>query len=360
MSSLSSYLVVTYLKSFFIIFLALVVFYVGIDYMQNYRILPDSANLHVLYMFYNGFQAISFLLPLSIVFSFVSFILKLIKSNELTIFYALGYTQKQIIRPIFIAMIALTSFYMFLNFTDMAYAKERYIKIMKGSYFSNYRDNLFLKYQNSYIYFGKLIPSQNKATNIRIFQLHNKQLKRYIHAKEGFFDNNEWIIKDAKIITKPDKVVLGKSGVDIEYSKQVKILQGFKPRILDSVYDDNSITFSLSIVDAVTTWLLLKEENINSSKVRLIFYTMTIAPLFASFLVLIIFFFTPNYSRMFNSVLFGSTVVFSTLIIWGLLFLLSKIAFSAVISPEVAVLLPTIILGVVSFYFYSRLDKRFN
>jgi lipopolysaccharide export system permease protein len=356
-SRLSYYLVLQYLKSFSIIFFALVMFYIGVDYMQKYSSLPDSANLHVLYMFYNGYQAISFLLPLSVVFGFVAFMLRLIKSNEFTIIYSLGYKQRDIIVPILMTMLGLISTYMVLNFTDMAYAKEKFIKIQKGSYFSSYRDNLFLKYQNSYIYFGKLLPSKNLATNIRIFQLEDGKLKRYIDAKEGVFTGNEWVVKEATIMTTPETIELGSEGVVVEENRNISILQGFKPRILDSVYDDNSITFSLSIVDAISTWFLLNEENINSAKVRLIFYNMTISPLFAPFIVMIVFFFTPNSSRMFNSVLYGSIVVFSTLLIWGVLFLLSKIAFSGVISPEIAILIPTVVLGVIASYFYTRLDK---
>ena len=360
MKKLKSHLILSYLRAFIAIFLALLFFYVGVDYMQNYKRLPDSANLHILYMVYNGFQAISFLLPLSISFAFVSFVLKLVKTNELTIFYALGYTKKQIIKPIFFTSLTLLSIYMALNTTQMAYAKEKYIKILKGSYFSNYRDNLFLKYQDSYIYIGKLIPSQNKALNIRIFQINNHKLIRYIQAQEGYFESNEWMITNAKIITKPQNIDLGQKGVSIEYLPNIKILQGFKPRILDSVYDDNSITFSLSIKDAITTWILLNNENINNAKVRLIFYNMTFSPLFAVFIIVIVFYYTPSSNRIFNPILFSSIVIFATLMVWGFLFLLSKISFGAVIIPEVAILLPIGFLGIIAMYYYIKLDSEYN
>ena len=60
-----------YLKSFFIIFFALVGFFVGVDLLINFKDLPNSANLILLYVLFLACMAVSYVLPLSLVFALV-------------------------------------------------------------------------------------------------------------------------------------------------------------------------------------------------------------------------------------------------------------------------------------------------
>jgi len=355
MKQVSIFLIKEYFKLFFIIFAALLSFFVGIDYMQQYAKLPDSANMHVLYLFFNAYQSITIFLPLAIIFSFITFLLKIIKSSELTAIYSFGYSKKDIFKPLFWATIGISAFYMLLNFSDAAYAKEKYIKILKGTFFSSFRDDLLLKYDNKYIYFGKLLPTQSLAKDVRVFEVVDSKLSKYILADEARFVNDSWVVYNAKIMTKPSAISIGGDGLMIEYKDEIKILKGFKPRIINSVYEDNSISFTMSVIDALNSWILLSKENINSDKVRLILYNTLIAPLFASFLIVMIFYFAPTSSRMMNSVLFGTVTIFGSLIIWGILFVLSNLSFGGVILPEVAVLAPICILFIISLYLYKKL-----
>ena len=68
MKIITKYLLLKYLKYFFIILISLEFFFVGIDLLQNLSDLPNSANLQLLYVMYNAFFTFTITLPLSLVF----------------------------------------------------------------------------------------------------------------------------------------------------------------------------------------------------------------------------------------------------------------------------------------------------
>ena len=61
----------TYFKYFFILFVALEFFYVGIDVLTNLKDFPQSANLGLLYIAITAVAAITYTLPLSLVFALI-------------------------------------------------------------------------------------------------------------------------------------------------------------------------------------------------------------------------------------------------------------------------------------------------
>jgi lipopolysaccharide export system permease protein len=63
MSILTRYILKKYLTNFIIVLVSLEIFFVGIDFLQNYKSLPQSANLQLLYILYNGFVALILALP---------------------------------------------------------------------------------------------------------------------------------------------------------------------------------------------------------------------------------------------------------------------------------------------------------
>jgi len=93
------YISLHYIKYFLIILIALVLFLVGFDYMDNAAKLSKSANLIVIYLVYKTFFAIDMLLPLSLVFGMISTKIFLIRSNALVSFFSLGYSRVDILKP---------------------------------------------------------------------------------------------------------------------------------------------------------------------------------------------------------------------------------------------------------------------
>ena len=81
MSILTKYILKKYLLNFIIVLISLELFFVGIDFLQNFKNLPESANLQLLYILYNGFFTLTLALPLSIVFGWVITLVIFIKNN---------------------------------------------------------------------------------------------------------------------------------------------------------------------------------------------------------------------------------------------------------------------------------------
>ncbi len=86
-----------YLKYFFIILTALVLFLVGFDYMSNAEYLTGSANILLIYLVYKSFFAIDMLLPLSLVFAMITTKIFLIRSNALVSLFSLGYSKVDVL-----------------------------------------------------------------------------------------------------------------------------------------------------------------------------------------------------------------------------------------------------------------------
>ena len=100
MSILTKYILKKYLINFIIVLISLELFFVGIDFLQNFKSIPPSANLQLLYILYNGFFTLTLALPLSIVFGWVITLTIFIRNNEFVAFNALGATRKDIFKPV--------------------------------------------------------------------------------------------------------------------------------------------------------------------------------------------------------------------------------------------------------------------
>ncbi len=342
---LTKYLTISYLKNLFFIFIALLLFFVGLDYVLNVKNLPNSANLQTLYIMYKSFYAADLLLPISIIFAMIATKIQLIRSNELVAIYSLGYSKKEVLKPLFFTSLFIVLLSIFLHTTPFSYAYQNAENIRKYGVISNSTTNLFFKYNDSYIFFKKLFPIQKKANDIRIFEVSNQRLKKIIKAKEANFINNSWKIKNATIIENLNQKI------DIKKNQNLTLLKGFKPKILDSVYEGKT---SFSIVDALYAIKLLKEQKIDIKKIKAALYAQIFYPLFAPFLMIIIFYFVPITQRVFSLTLFSFGAIIFTLFIWGLFFTLMRLSFVGVLAPEISTILPILLLAIIASIFYKK------
>jgi lipopolysaccharide export system permease protein len=238
---------------------------------------------------------------------------------------------------------------MLLHTTSFAYASENADNIKKHSLISSSTTNLFFKYYNFYIYFKKLYPFQKKAKDVRIFKVQKGKLKEIVRAKEAFFENNLWKIENADIVEKIDKDLAKK--IKIDKKNEIKLLQGFKPKILDTIYEGKT---SFSILDAFYAIKLLQEQDINTQKIRAVLYAQIIYPFFAPFLIVIIFFFVPITQRLASVTLFSFGAIISSLMVWGLLYTLVRLSLNGVLIPEISTILPVVLLALTSLIFYKK------
>ena len=340
------YISLHYIKYFLVILIALIAFMVGLDYMENAAELSKSANLLLIYLVYKSFFAIEMLLPLALVFAMITTKIFLIRSNALVSFYSLGYSRVDVLRPfvvvstsiivVFIALHALPSF---------SRADEFSKNIRKNAQYLNPTRDLFFTYKGQYIYFSKMLPLQQKAEGIRVFTVKNNSLNKVLVAKEAIYRDDYWHIKEADIIIKPDDLSFASLGIKVEESKNLKILKDFRPKMLDQVYEGK---VNFTIKDAIDAIILLDGQNINTSSIKSALYKIFIYPLFVPCLVVIIFFFVPISVRFLNVSLFSFGAILSTLLTWGVLFMLIELANNKTISSEVGVIAPIVILFLIA------------
>ena len=351
MSILTKYILKKYLINFIIVLISLEIFFVGIDFLQNFKNVPQSANLQLLYVLYNAFFTLTLALPLSIVFGWIITLVVFIRNNEFVAFNAIGATNKKIFLPVINISVFLLSLLIFLQMTPLAYSYDQKKKILDNEYFTNTKSDIFLKYNDYYVYFKKLLPLEKKAEDIHIFRVSGKDVIETIIGEKAYFQNNRWYVVDVKIIEKPKDLNVENSKLEIRYEKFLHTLDGFKPKILDNVYENKS---DFSIFDAVSAVVLLKEQGINTDKIRSILYNQLIVPFFVIPLILLIFAYASLNSRFFNIGKFTSLSVFGTLVIWGIFFILFKFTNGGVVLPEVSILLPMLFWVIISIYFYNK------
>jgi lipopolysaccharide export system permease protein len=338
------YLLKLYLKYFFSILFALILFFVGLDFLHAVKSLSDSANLKVLYILYKSFYAIDILLPITLIFAMIALKVELIRSNELVAFYSVGVDKKDIIRPLFFTSVVITIFYILLHTTSFAYADEYAKNIRKFHTLFNVTKNLFFKFNDSYVFFEELMPLRKLAKGIKIYQLKEDNLDYIVKANEATFKNGAWHIKNAMLIKNlPEKIVIEK--------KDITTLVGYKPKILDSVYEGKA---NITLVDALYALKLFLKQNIDTAKLKSVIYANIFYPFFAPLLLVIIFYFVPVSARVANLNLFVFFAILLSLILWGMLFIFIKLSFNGALASEYAILLPIALLALLAFVFYKK------
>lgn len=336
-----------YLKYFAIILLALVLFLVGFDYMGSTEKLDISANLLLLYLVYKSFYAVDVLLPLSLVFAMVSTKIFLIRSNALVSFYSLGYSRVDILRPFVAVSSAIIIIFILLHsISNFARADEFAKNIRKNAQYLSPTRDLFFTYKDKFVYFSRLLPLQESAENIRVFSFNDGSLKEVLVASKAKYKNEAWQIDKADVITKPDKISFDSLGIKVDAQKNLEILQGFRPKMLDQVYEGK---VNFTIKDAIDAYILLKEQNINTGIVKSAIYKIFFYPFFVPSLIVIIFFFVPVSVRFLNVPLFSFGAIIASLIIWAFIFALIELSSHKTLPSEAGIIAPVFILFLIAF-----------
>ena len=346
------YVAFHYIKYFVIILAALSAFTVGFDFMENSANLPHSANLVMIYLVYKVFYAIDMLLPLALVFSMIATKILLIRSNALVAFYALGYSKNDILKPFVLVSIGVITVYVGLHATSaFARANEFATNIAKNSSYLRPTSNLFFTFENKYIFFGNLYPLQQRATDVRVFEISDNNLKEVVVAKSAYYQDNYWHVNKAHLLHKPREIAFGGKGIMIEDRHTMKMLEGFKPKILDQVYEGK---VNYTILDAVDALFLLSKQNVNVDRIKSALYKTFLNPLFVPSLIIIIFFFVPISQRFLNITLFSFGAILATLITWAVLFILSELSFNKAIPSEIGIVLPILLLFLAAMWQWHR------
>ncbi len=356
MSLFSRYIGLLYLKYFFYLFVALECFFVAVDSVKFLSSLPNSANLLILLLMYDFMYASQFILPLSLILAQIVLIVVLLKNSSFTAFLAIGYSKIQLFMPLFTLSFFITLLFIALNATPFAYAKERVDLIINQGFIGNYKNDLFVKYNNSYVYFQKIYPLLQTAEGIIVYEFDESHhaLLRIIESQKAIFHNDEWTLQNATITSLDDNLQIGKSPLKISQEETYTTLHNFKPKILENIYEKQG---NVSIIDAYEAITLLEEQNANTQKVRSSLYSLLFFPLFAPFVMIPLVCFVPNSSRYTNLSLMTLAMILSVLITWGIFFSFSKLSISGFLQPEFSILVPLGILFLVSLFSFYRISK---
>lgn len=349
-----------YLKYFFIVFFALEGFFIAIDTLRYVDDLPDSANLLILFLFYDGIYALTYTLPISLVLSSILFYMAFLKSSQLTAFMALGYSKRKILFPLLCVSSIFTLGYIGLNATPFAYAQE-YAESIVYQNLQNVRENLLLKSGNQYIFVRKLYPlssGEARVEGIKIFILNDEhKLIGYHESKDAFFERNAWILKNAKSVDISPNLALGSDPLQMSINEELETLQGFSFKVLETIAQDKP---TASLIDAFASLKIAHKQGVSSDKIRGILYSLLIIPFFVPLCIAIIAYYIPSLPRYGNLTLISFASIIAALAIWGLFFSLSQLSVAGLIYPEIGLLLPMGILFVVFLWHIRHLNQKFS
>ena len=342
-----------YIKNLLAMLFGLSAAFAVIDYFQHIDKLNVSSNYQILYIFYMWQEALGLLYPLAIVFAVIMTKLAMVKSNTMGALHAFGYNKKRLFFPLFTVAAITYGIFVFLQTTEFSYAKDKAKLLLENQINAYDVNDMFFKYDDTFVYIKKLDPIKKKIENITIFKVEGYQVRYTIQAPYAVYGNDEWEAKDA--ILKQHIYKNGKlEKYRVEHKDHIVTLHGYKPKIITSLHEGKA----LNILDAYDTWMLFEKQNLNSDKIRAVLYNKTIVPLFAIALSLILFFKLPFLARMMSLGLVIASSLGTTFIIWGILFGLNQMGQNGVLIPEVTAILPILLLWIYAIYVYFTDEKR--
>ncbi len=347
------YLSKLYLRNLIAILMGLAFAFAAMDYFQYAQELKVAWNYKILYLYYMWQQALGLLYPLAIIFALIMTKFSLIKHNNMAILHAFGYGEKRLLIPFFFWATVVYGIFVLLNTTEFAYARDKGAALLKheiGAYDVN---DLFFKYNDTFVYMKKLDPIHKRLEDITIFKVKDYRVRYTIHAAYATFDGEEWDAVDT--IRKTHIYQKGRLiRYEMEHKDHIKTLKGYKPKIIESLYEGKA----LNIVDAYHTWQLLKVQGLDSQKIRAVLYEKTVMPLFALAMVIILFFKLPYHARMMRVGLTVAIALGATFVAWGLLFGLYQIGANGVVEPEWTAIFPVVLLWIYALYIFFTDERR--
>ena len=345
------YVALHYVKNILIILMGLTGLFAGLDYLMNGSSL-NSFNIKILYAFSKWQEALNLLYPLAIIFGAIWTYISFVKNYTLSSFYALGVTRKELLKPFLLVSISTYFLFLALNFTSFATAHDTARKVQKNQYGVSKTEDLFFKYDDSFVYIGTLIPERYKIENLTIFKMKNDEVIETFTAKEAWYNIHEWIafdvLKKRKVFNKE-----GDSYLKVEKIVRLHTLKDYQPKILKSIYDGKELTLD----EAIAAKRLLTNQGLSTEALRADIYSKIALPLFSIALIIILILSFPFHARYMNISATSMKALGGTLFTWGILFALQRIGENGTIMPELAIILPIVLLWAYAFYSMSKSQK---
>ena len=349
MKKIALYIAKHYLKNFLIITLALTFTTVLIDFLQNINKI-EGFNRKILFSFFRFEEYLAFVYPLSMIFATVATLYSFIQKNYLIVFESLSYSRKRLLTPFLVVAFLIYLLFFFLHFTNFAYANNNAKEIKAKSNMQSL-ENLFFKYDDSFVFARELDIVHKKFKDVTLYKVKEQKLDTISHFKEAHFQNKKWIAKDIE-----QKRLNYKNGVPIGYDskkiKELEILKGYYPKVIKLLYEGKR----MRIDDGIKAYFLSKQQNIDTTKIISALIAKILMPLYAIFLIVIIFYYTPISKRFFNKGKYLFYSIGSALLLWTLLYSLNMLSLAGTINPWLGQPVVLALLALCALYCYVRLD----
>lgn len=346
------YIAYHYIKNLLIILLGLAGLFAGLDFLMN-ALKFTSFNVRILYIFFKVEEALAILFPLAIVFAGIWTKIAFIKQNKLVSFYALGLTRKEFFKPFLLIGFMTYALFLILHFTPFSHARDDARELLKNAYDVSKTEDLFFKYDESFVYIEALIPQKYKIEGLTIFQLEGNHVIETITAKEAWYNIHEWAASNA-IRREVIQDEQGNQHLNTEKVRLLRTLKGYQPKILKSIYDGRSLT----LYENIMAVRLLSKQGLETHALRASIYQRVVMPLFAIALLMILMFNVPFHARYMNLTVSSTKAIGGTLVVWGVLFLFHRIAENGVLNPELIMIAPVLLLWIYAFYTLLKSEQR--
>jgi len=339
------------MKNILIILVGLTGLFTGLDFLMNASSL-SSFNMKILYMFSKWEESLNLLYPLALVFALIWTNISFIKQNTIASFYALGLSRREFAKPFLWVAIGVYLLFIALNFTSFSTAKDRAVMVKKQEYGVSKTEDLFFKYDDSFVYIKTLIPEQFKIENLTIFKLDEGKIVETYSSKEAWYNIHEWVASD---VVKKSKVLTadGDEYLKIEHMALLHTLKNYQPKILTSIYDEHQLT----LYESIKAKRLLENQGLSTDFLVSNIYSKVFMPLFSVALVMILLFTLPFHARYMNLSFTTMKALGGTLFVWGILFALQGMGKSGALNAEMAIILPVLLLFFYAFYTYKKSDN---
>ncbi len=347
------YIAKVYIKNFMILLLGLSLAVVFIDFLQHSNDLQGGANQKILYIFYRWESFLLLIYPLVIIFAAIMTQMSMIRNNTLVALFSFGYSKRQLFRPLISVAAFIYAIFISLQFTPFAYSEDIAYSILKKEQSQIEVQELFFKYNSSFVYVKELDPVHKVLYDTRIFVIRGGKVIKIVSFKRAYFANGYWVAPKASI--KEHIYINGQiSGFRVYHKTNLALLEGYEPKVIKLIYEGHS----LKLDDAINAYILLKSQGLDSSKVKATIYNKVVMPLFALAMVMILFFKIPVYQRFLRAEFTWALALGSTLVGWGVLYALYRLSTSGVVPPDFAQLPLVILLLIYGFWLFVKDGKN--
>ncbi len=346
------YILKQYLKDFLLLLLALTFVVTIIDFVQHFSSI-EGINREFLYFIYSAANSMMMIYPLALVFAAIVTLSRLITRNHLIVLGSFGYPKKVLVKPLLSAIFGVYFIIIALNFTQFAYSSDTARAIIDKRQLFKSVENLFFKYNDSFVYVEELDVANKILKNITMYTIDDKKIEDILRIERATFKGGAWLAQGIR-----KEHIIFDNGKPLRYDTESLgdrlILEGYFPKVISLLYEGKR----MSIQDGFKALKLLNEQKVDSSKVIAALYEKLVMPLFAPIIVLLILIYTPISKRYMNPIkyyLFGISI---TILTWVILYGINILTINSVLPATYSQPLVILLILFITIYLWFKESKR--